>query len=119
MHFVANVSTCRYVLFVERNRTLSWSFSSLVLQQRPLRAVHLRGLRRKPEQINFPDEATCLSVCRCPRLTCDKECEYGAVFDKSGCPTCECLGNPCAVSMSQRCDRMLKHKVYACQNQAQ
>ena len=68
---------------------------------------------------NFPDQATCLRKCRCPRLTCDKECEYGPVFDKSGCPTCECLGNPCAVSMSQRCDRILKHKLYACRNQAQ
>ncbi|KAI0219043.1 BPTI/Kunitz domain-containing protein, partial [Lamellibrachia satsuma] len=45
---------------------------------------------------NFPDQATCLRKCRCPRLTCDKECKYGPVFDKSGCPTCECLGNPCA-----------------------
>ncbi|KAI0234218.1 Carboxypeptidase inhibitor SmCI [Lamellibrachia satsuma] len=23
---------------------------------------------------NFPDQATCLRKCRCPRLTCDKEC---------------------------------------------
>ncbi|KAI0221985.1 hypothetical protein LSAT2_026761 [Lamellibrachia satsuma] len=57
------------------------------------------------------DEATCLSVCRCPRLTCDKECEYGPVFDKSGCPTCECLGNPCAYTTCLRGTRCVTFKV--------
>ncbi|KAI0220591.1 Eppin [Lamellibrachia satsuma] len=60
---------------------------------------------------NFPDEATCLSVCRCPRLTCGKECEYGPVFDKSGCPTCECLGNPCAYTTCLRETRCVPYKV--------
>ncbi|KAK2192135.1 hypothetical protein NP493_37g00036 [Ridgeia piscesae] len=45
---------------------------------------------------NFQSKEECQAWCSCPNLKCNKVCEYGRAFDHNGCPTCECLGHPCA-----------------------
>ena len=51
---------------------------------------------------NFKSKRECETWCLCPVAKCDKECDYGYTFDDSGCPTCECLGHPCAVRIALR-----------------
>ena len=49
---------------------------------------------------NFQSKEECQAWCSCPNLKCNKVCEYGRAFDHNGCPTCECLGHPCAVGIN-------------------
>ena len=48
---------------------------------------------------NFETAAECRRMCPCPRLVCDKTCEFCHELDKNGCRTCDCSVNPCLVSV--------------------
>ena len=61
---------------------------------------------------NFKSRKECETWCLCPVAKCEKECEYGYRFDGSGCPTCECLGHPCAVRIRQECSSSTLHSLY-------